>query len=176
MSAPFLAEIRMWACSFAPTGWAFCDGQLMQITQNTALFSLLGTNFGGDGKTTFGLPSLQGAAPMHWGQARSQTVYTIGQLGGEPTVTLLESKVPSHTHALQATPRNADLDKPSPQNSLARSNPGYIYKQPAGAATPQALAQGAVVAAGGSQPHNNMMPYQTLNFCIAMQGIYPART
>jgi microcystin-dependent protein len=165
----------MWACNFAPRGWAFCNGQIMQITQNMALFSLLGTNFGGDGKTTFGLPSLQGATPMHWGTAPSGITYAIGQSGGQPTVMLNESQVPSHNHSLQASARPADLSAPGPQNSLARSTPAYIYKQPTGAAPPQPLANGAILPAGGGVAHNNVMPFQTLNFCIAMFGIFPPR-
>jgi microcystin-dependent protein len=166
----------MWACNFPPVGWAFCQGQLLPISQNTALFSLLGTNFGGDGKTNFGLPNLQAAAPMHWGQAQSGTPYTIGETAGEPAVTLLSTEVPPHTHALQASAHNANLNTPGPQNSLGRSSPGQIYKTPAGAASPQPLAAGNVSVAGGSQPHNNLMPYQVLNFTIALQGIYPPRT
>lgn len=175
MSSPFVAEIRIWATNFAPTGWAFCDGQLLAISQNTALFSLLGTTYGGDGRTTFALPNLQGAAPMHWGQGPGLSLHDIGESGGASTVTLLQTEVPQHTHSLQADARPADLNNPSPQNSLARSTP-VIYKQPAGAASPQPLAPGVLGAAGGSHPHNNMMPFQTLNFCIALQGIYPPRT
>jgi microcystin-dependent protein len=177
MSNPFVAEIRILACSFAPAGWAFCNGQLMPITQNTALFSLLGTYYGGDGRSTFGLPDLRGAAPMQWGQGPGLSLHDLGESGGEPTVTLLQTEVPSHPHALQASARPADLDTPGPQNALGRSTPAFVYKQPSGAATPQPLAAGIMGApAGGGQPHNNMMPYQTLNFCIALQGVYPPRT
>ena len=176
MSSPFVAEIRMWGCGFAPNGWAFCDGQLLPISQNTALFSLLGTYYGGDGKSNFALPNLQGNVPMHWGQAQAGSTYDLGEASGDAAVTLTQAEVPPHTHALQADARPADLNNPSPQNSLARSTPGFIYKQPAGAATPQALSPGAVGSAGGGQPHNNVMPYLTLNFCIALQGIYPPRS
>jgi microcystin-dependent protein len=170
---PFLAEIRIFGFNFAPTGWAFCNGQLIPLSQNTALFSLLGTTYGGDGKSNFALPNLQGAAPMQPGQSPGTSLYDLGQTGGETAVTLTASEVPGHTHSLQASARTADLDAPGPANALARSTPGYIYKQPAGAATPQPLGAGVLTPAGGSQPHNNLMPYLTLNFCIALQGIYP---
>ncbi len=176
MASPFVAEIRMFACNFAPTGWAFCNGQLMPLSQNTALFSLLGTYFGGDGKSNFGLPNLQGNAPMHWGQAQSGSLYNIGQTGGEAQVTLLQTEVPPHTHSLEGSPRPADLDVPSPQNALGRSTPAELYKQTSGAAAVQALAPGALAPVGFQQPHNNMMPFLTLNFCIALQGIYPPRS
>jgi microcystin-dependent protein len=177
MTDPFVAEIRMLACNFPPAGWAFCDGQLLSISQNTALFSLLGTTFGGDGKSTFALPNLQGAAPMQWGQGPGLTPRDLGESGGTPTVTLSQAQM-SHTHALQASPRAADLDTPGPQNALGRSTPATIYKLPAGAVTTQPLAAGILgppVAGGGNQPHNNMQPYLVLNFCIALQGIYPQR-
>jgi microcystin-dependent protein len=176
MTNPFIAEIRILACNFAPFGWAFCNGQIMPISQNTALFSLLGITYGGDGKSNFALPNLQGAAPMHCGQSPGTSLYNLGQSGGQASVTLLSSQAPAHTHALQASARDADLDSPGPQNALARSTPGHIYKQPAGAATPQPLANGTLSPAGGNLPHNNLMPYLTLNFCIALQGIFPARS
>jgi microcystin-dependent protein len=177
VSSPFLAEIRMWGCAFAPYGWAFCDGQILSITQNTALFSLLGTNFGGDGKSTFGLPNLQGSAPMNWGQSsQSGNFYDLGQADGEQTVTLSQLQVPSHTHALQGDPRPADLNTPGPQNSLARSTPASVYTTAQTAGTPQPMSPGAIPSASGGLAHNNLMPYQTLNFCIALQGIYPPRS
>ena len=142
MSDPFVAEIRIFGFNFAPKGWATCDGQLLPISQNTALFSLLGTFF--------------------------------GEPGGAPNVTLLTTEIPFHQHALQASVDPGDLAAPSNTRSLARSQP-FIYKQPAGAAAPQALADAAVGLSGGGLPHNNMMPSLTLNFCIAMQGIFPPR-
>ena len=175
MTSPFLAEIRIFPFGFAPVGWAMCDGQIIPLSQNTALFSLLGTTYGGDGKSNFALPNLQGNSAMHWGQSPGGSPYSIGQTGGEQSVTLLDSETPAHTHALQADPRPATLDNPGPQNSLARSTPANIYKTPTGAST-VLLAPGTIGVAGGSQPHNNMMPYVTLNFCIALQGIYPPRT
>jgi microcystin-dependent protein len=173
---PFLAEIRIFPFNFAPQEWAFCNGQVLPISQNTALFSLLGITFGGDGKSTFGLPNLQGNAPMQPGHGPGLSPRDLGELGGAATVTVPQSQVPSHTHSLQASAQNADLSGPGPQYSLARSNPAFIYKQPAGAAAPQPLAPGILGGAvGGGQPHNNMQPYLTLNFCIALAGIYPAR-
>lgn len=174
MTSPFLAEIRIFPFGFAPLGWAMCDGQILPISQNTALFSLLGTNYGGDGKSNFALPNLQGNSAMHWGQSPGGSQYDIGETGGEQIVTLIDPEMPVHTHALQASPLPADLDNPSPQNALARSSPD-IYKQPGGAST-AFLAMNTVGVVGGSQPHNNMMPYLTLNFCIALQGVYPPRS
>jgi microcystin-dependent protein len=172
-----LAEIRMWGCAFAPNGWAFCDGQTVPINQATALFSLLGTSFGGDGRSNFMLPNLQGAAPMNWGKlSQSGNYYNLGQPGGEQTVTLSQLQVPPHTHALQADPRAGDLNTPGPQNSLARSTPASVYTTSQSAGTPQPISPGAIPAASGGLPHNNLMPYQTLNFCIALQGIYPPRS
>jgi microcystin-dependent protein len=172
---PFLAEIRIFGFNFAPKGWAQCDGQLLPISQNTALFALLGTNFGGDGKSTFGLPDLQGSAAMHWGQAPSGSNYWIGQTSGTPAVTLLQSEVPSHTHTFQASTSLGNLNAPDPTYSLARSTPFNLYKQPAGANPPQPLSPGVLSPAGGGLPHNNMMPYLTLTFRIALQGIFPQR-
>jgi microcystin-dependent protein len=147
----------------------------MPISQNTALFSLLGTNFGGNGTTNFGLPNLQATVPISWGTTLTGTIYEIGETGGTPTVTLSETQVPAHSHSLQADPRPGGLADPGPQNSLARANV-EIYKRPAGAAQPKPLAQAAVGPAGGGQPHNNMMPFLTLNFCIALSGIFPQRS
>jgi microcystin-dependent protein len=175
VSNPFLAEIRIFAFNFAPKGWAFCDGQLLPLSQNTALFSLLGTTYGGDGKSNFALPNLQGSSAMHWGQSPGGSLYDIGQTGGETTVSLIDSEMPSHTHALQASPLPADLDTPGQQNALARSSPG-IYKTPPGSTPTVFMSFGTVQPAGAGIPHNNMMPYLTLNFCIALQGVYPPRT
>jgi microcystin-dependent protein len=174
VSNPFVAEIRIFPFNFAPKGWAFCDGQIIPLSQNTALFSLLGTTYGGDGKTNFALPDMQGNSPMHWGQGSGLSIHDLGEVGGEQSVTLLDSEMPSHPHALQADPRPANLDNPSPLNALARSSPD-IYKQPTGATTVQ-LSSSTVAPAGGDQPHNNMQPFLTLNFCIALQGVYPPRT
>lgn len=175
MATPFVGEIRILAFGFAPVGWAKCDGQLLPISQNTALFSLFGTTFGGDGRTSFGLPNLQGASPVCPGQGPGLSPYDLGDLGGSQTVTLLPAEVPPHPHALQADARPGDLNTPSAQTSLARSTPQFVYKTPAGAAT-QPMAAGILgSAAGGSGPHNNLMPYLTLNFCVALRGEYPIR-
>jgi microcystin-dependent protein len=173
MADPFVAEIRIFPFNFAPKGWAFCAGQLMPLSQNTALFSLLGTTYGGDGKSTFALPDLQGRAPMHPGQGPGLSLHDLGEVGGSETVTLLESEIPAHSHGVLANANPANLAAPSPARSLARSQPGVAYK-----ASPQAdaaFAPEAIAPAGGDQPHNNMMPYLTLNFCIALQGVFPPR-
>jgi microcystin-dependent protein len=172
---PFLGEIRIFPFGFAPVGWALCNGQLMPISQNTALFSLLGTTFGGNGTSNFALPNLQGRVPLAPGQGPGLSQRDLGEAAGETTVTLLQTEAPAHTHSLQADPRPATLRNPGPQNSLARSSPD-IYKTPPGAAPPQPLAPTTLSTSGGNLPHNNLMPYLTLNFCIALQGIYPARS
>jgi microcystin-dependent protein len=172
---PFVAEIRIFGFNFPPRGWASCNGQLLPISQNTALFSLLGTFYGGDGKSTFALPNLQGSAPIATGQGPGLSERVIGEQSGAAFVTLLESEIPVHDHGLLASSDPAELAAPSPNRSLARSQPS-VYKQPAGASPPQPLAPQAVGVTGGSQPHNNLMPYLTLNFCIALQGVFPSRS
>ncbi len=170
---PFVAEIRIFPFNFAPKGWAFCDGQLLPISQNTALFSLLGTTYGGDGKSTFALPDLQGCAPMHPGQGPGLSLHDLGETAGSDTVTLLESEMAGHSHALRADAVDAaDTNVPSPGASLALSTGGTLY-QPA---TNTQLAGQALASAGGSQPHNNLQPYLTLYFNIALQGVFPPRT
>jgi len=169
MADPFVAEIRIFPFNFPPTGWAFCDGQLMPISQNTALFSLLGTVYGGDGKSTFALPDLQGAAPLHPGQGQGLSLYDLGQMGGTEAVTLLESEMPVHSHSYGVTEEQGVSNNPG---NNAPGTGSAIY------ATPNNLAQMAVqtlTPAGGSLPHNNMMPYLTLSFCIALQGVFPPR-
>jgi microcystin-dependent protein len=173
VTAPFLAEIRIFPFGFAPSGWAQCNGQSVPINQNPALFSLIGTIYGGDGKTNFMLPNLQGASAMFYGQSPGGSLYTIGQTGGVTSVTLFDMNMPGHNHALQADARPATLNYPGPSNALTRSSPN-IYKQPTGATTVQ-MAQGTIGMTGNGVPHNNLMPYLTLNFCIALQGIYPSR-
>jgi microcystin-dependent protein len=172
---PFVAEIRIFPFNFAPKGWAFCDGQILPLSQNTALFSLLGTTYGGDGKSNFALPNMQGNAPMHPGQGPGLSLHDLGETGGSDTVTLLESEIPVHSHTLMASTSTAS--KPSPAgNSLARAaGGGTPYVAPAGAPL-VTFADVAIAPAGGDQPHNNMQPYLTLNFCIALQGVYPPRT
>ena len=174
MSNPFVAEIRIFGFNFAPTGWAFCNGQLLPISQNTALFSLLGTFYGGDGKSTFALPNFQGSAPMSQGQSSTGTNYDLGQIGGSDNVTLLTTEMPFHTHGLQADSFDTgDGRAPGPGFSLSKTSPGNAYQS---TATPLVqMHPQALTIAGGSLPHNNMMPYLTLNFCIALQGVFPPR-
>jgi len=173
MADSFIAEIRIFPFNFAPKGWAWCDGQLLPISQNTALFSLLGTIYGGNGKSNFALPNLQGSAPMHPGQGPGLSLHDLGETGGSETVTLLESEIPSHTHTMRA--HNLDLNEsnaPTSNRSLAKSANATAYAAAANFVnmSPQTLAP-----AGGSQPHNNMMPYLTFYFNIALQGIFPPR-
>jgi microcystin-dependent protein len=174
MADPFVAEIRIFPFNFAPTGWAFCDGQLMPISQNTALFSLLGTTYGGDGKSTFALPNVQGAAPMHPGQGPGLSLHDLGEQGGSETVTLLQSEIPAHSHALRANGAPSDLQLPGNDRTLGRSNGGNAYKIPP--VTPVNMAPQTLAPSGGSLPHNNLMPYLTLSFCIALQGVFPPRS
>jgi len=175
MADPFVAEIRIFPFNFAPKGWAWCDGQLLPLSQNTALFSLLGTTYGGDGKSNFALPDLQGRAPMHPGQGPGLSLHDLGETGGSETVSLLESEIPSHSHALRASLDDGDLGAPGPTRSLAKSGSGVIYTSNTASGTP-AMASDGLAPAGGDQPHNNMQPYLTFYFCIALQGVYPPRT
>jgi microcystin-dependent protein len=175
MAEPFIAEIRMWALNFAPRGWAFCDGSLLPISQNTALFSLIGTIYGGDGRTTTALPDLRGRAPMGTGNGPGLTPRQLGQKTGAETATLTSAQLPQHAHGMRASSNSADLGAPTPNRSLARSSGGFAYQQDA-ASNLVDLAPEAVPNQGGNQPHNNMMPYLTINFCIALQGLYPSRS
>ncbi len=170
----FLAEIRIFPFHFAPTGWAFCDGQLLPISQNTALFALLGTIYGGDGKSTFALPDLQGRAPMHPGQGQGLSLHDLGETGGSATVSLLESEIPSHSHALQATVEDGTQGSLTQGVAVATSVGGALFQTDTSGNT-VAMNGNALAPAGGDQPHNNMQPYLTLNFCIAMQGVFPQR-
>jgi microcystin-dependent protein len=169
---PFVAEIRIFPFNFAPKGWAWCDGQLLPLSQNTALFSLLGTTYGGDGKSNFALPDLQGRAPMHPGQGPGLSLHDLGETGGSETVSLLESEIPSHPHQLRGSIDDGDLRVPTPTRSLAKSGGGNIYNATQLTA---AMALEALAPAGGDQPHNNMEPYLTFYFCIALQGVFPPR-
>jgi len=174
MADPFVAEIRIVPFTFAPSGWAFCNGQLLPIVQNTALFSLLGTMYGGTGSSNFALPNLQGRAPMHPGQGSGLSLRDLGESGGSATVTLLESEIPTHNHSIGVSPDMADLHAPSTVRVPARSQPGFAYTEDVAPLT--SMAPEALSPAGGSQPHNNMQPCLTVNFCIALQGIYPPRS
>jgi microcystin-dependent protein len=175
MSSPFVAEIRMFPFSFAPRGWAFCNGQILPISQNTALFSLLGTTYGGNGQSTFALPNLQGSAAMQPGQGQGLSERFLGQIGGEENVSLLVSEIPLHSHTGQAKggPPPANGGTPDPTTVLARSSGGTAYL--AAPANLTNMAPQTITPTGGGLPHNNMQPYLTLNFCIALQGIFPAR-
>jgi microcystin-dependent protein len=169
MSEPFIAEIRIFAGNFAPRGWAFCGGQLLPISQNTALFSLIGTTYGGDGRTTTALPNLDGRAPMHPGTGPGLTRRRLGEKAGAETVVLAESQMPSHIHQLVGS--EEDIDGTSPVgNYLATGNDLYS------ATDGSALAGDSLADTGGTQAHNNMQPYLALNFIIALQGLYPSRS
>ncbi|HEX8071760.1 MAG TPA: tail fiber protein [Pyrinomonadaceae bacterium] len=175
MSQPFVAEIRIVGFSFAPRGWAFCNGQILPISQNTALFSLLGTMYGGNGQTTFALPNLQGSAPMQQGQGPGLSEYFQGAPGGEQFVTLIDSEIPAHTHTAIGTAQPADLPNPDGNNwAQAIGDVSAVnYYNTTG---PNPMSPFALQLAGGSQPHNNMHPYLTLNFIIALQGVFPPRS
>ncbi len=170
MSEAFIGEVRIFSFAFAPRGWAQCNGQLMAINQNAALFSLLGTYYGGNGVNTFALPNLQGKVTLGFGSSFAGT-YTIGQAAGEAAHTLIVSEMPAHNHPVTAS--NAAGTQPSPQGTLPAEDPGGAAMF--GSAANTTLAPGAIAQAGGSQPHNNMMPYNTLNFCMCLQGIFPSR-
>jgi microcystin-dependent protein len=172
MADPFVAEIRIFPFNFAPTGWAWCDGQLLPISQNTALFSLLGTTYGGNGKSNFALPDLQGRTPMHPGQGPGLSLHDLGETGGSDTVTLLESEIPAHSHTLRGN--NTLGDSPMPTgHALARYANAYQQNTTQNLV---AMAPESLPPAGGDQPHNNLQPYLTCYFCIALQGVYPQRT
>jgi microcystin-dependent protein len=170
MADPFVAEIRIFAGNFAPTGWASCDGQLLPISQNTALFALLGTFYGGDGKSTFALPNLQGSVPIH-----QNDEFPIGATGGSDSITLLQSEMAAHNHGVMGSNQPANQFGPDPSEVLARSQGGTAYQSNA-ANTPTQMDQiNAVGLIGSSLPHNNMQPYLTLFFMIALQGVFPPR-
>lgn len=169
---PFVGEIRVFAFNIIPTGWAPCIGQIIPISQNTALFSILGTTYGGDGKTTFGLPDLKGRVPLMFGQGPGLSLYSLGQQGGIDTVKLTSAEIPNHIHSIMADSLDpADLNKPAPQRVLAQSQ-GVGAFQP-NITNPSPLAPQALMSAGGDQPHDNRMPSLTLAFCIALQGDMP---
>lgn len=173
MSDQFLGEIRIVSFNFAPTGWAFCNGQLLPLSQNTALFSLLGTTYGGDGKSNFALPNLQGRSPMHPGSGPGLTPRALGESGGRESVTLLQSEVPPHAHAWNVSARASNDNDPGANVYLgAGSLTQQTYGPPDNL---QDMAPEALAPAGGSVPHNNRQPYLTCNFVIALQGIFPSR-
>ncbi len=169
MAEPFLSEIRIMSFGFPPKGWALCDGQLLPINQNQALFSLLGTTYGGDGRVNFGLPDLQGRAPIHMGSG-----HTLGERGGEQGHTLSISELPQHTHTESATSATATTPTPTSALMLAQSTAAFFYASAASGLA--AMAPNALANVGGSQAHLNMQPFLVLNFSIALQGIFPSQT
>lgn len=171
---PFVAEIRIFPFNFAPKGWAWCDGQLMPLSQNTALFSLLGTTYGGDGKSTFALPDMQGNVPMHPGQGPGLSLHDLGEMGGSETVTLLETEIPAHTHQMQVSSQLGLENQPGAAGGqlFAMGDGVNLY---AAASNLVPMSPLALAPAGGTAPHNNMQPYLTLYFNIALQGVFPPR-
>ena len=174
MADPFVAEIRIFPFNFAPRGRAWCDGQLMPLSQNTALFSLLGTTYGGNGKSNFALPDIQGRAVMHPGQGPGLSLHDLGETGGSETVSLLESEIPAHSHGLRANTATGDAAAPAPTATLARPGTITVYQSNANANL-AAMANESLPPAGGDQPHNNLQPYLTFYFSIALQGVFPPR-
>lgn len=165
MSEPFMGEIKITSFGFAPRGWALCNGQLLAISQNQALFSLLGTTYGGDGRVNFALPDLRGRVPIHFGGG-----FTLGERAGETAHILIVSELPTHSHTLPATSAAATSTDPVGQSFAVSNN--ALYAEPT---TPLPMDSRLISVAGGSQPHNNLMPFLTLNFCIALQGIFPSQ-
>jgi microcystin-dependent protein len=176
MSDQFVGEIRIFGFNFAPTGWALCNGQLMPISQNTALFSLLGTNYGGNGVSNFALPNLQGGAPLQQGQGPGLSLYDLGESGGEAAVTLQASELPSHTHTPACLNGAGSAATPA-GNALASAKVGRQSENryTASPGSSPSMSPQALGLTGGNQPHNNMSPYLVVNFCIALQGIFPPR-
>jgi microcystin-dependent protein len=170
MADPFVAEIRIFAGNFAPKGWASCDGQILPLSQNTALFSLLGTMYGGDGKSNFALPNLSGSVPLHMSDQ-----FFEGQSGGSQTVTLLQSEMAAHNHGVMGSNQPANQFGPDPQEVLARSQGGTAYQSNASQNLVPMDQNNAISLTGGNSPHNNMQPYLALFFIIALQGVFPPR-
>lgn len=175
MADPFVAEISIFSFNFAPRGWAECNGQLMPISQNTALFSLLGTTYGGDGKSTFALPDLQDRTPMMWGHGPGLSLYDLGQEGGQDSVTLTEANLPPHTHQFNALPGSPSSRSPADAGWAGTARAQVTHYAASGQANVQ-MSPAALAPTGGSLPHNNRQPYLGLKFCIALQGIFPPRS
>lgn len=172
MAEPFIGQIIMGGWNFAPRGYALCNGQLMPIAQNTALFSLLGTTFGGNGQTTFALPDLQGRVPLHWGQGPGLSPRTIGESAGSESVTLITSQMPAHGHPVTPTGTRSDPNTSQPSNAVWAATGAYNNAPPS--TVPMQTIQSGV--AGGGQPHDNMPPYLCITICIALEGIFPSRS
>ena len=175
MADPFVAEIRIFPFNYAPKGWAFCNGQLLPISQNTALFSLLGTTYGGNGQSNFALPNLDGRAPMHPRQGPGLSPHDLGETGGTEFVALLESEIPSHSHTMRGTVEDGTQGTLTNGVTLATSVGGALYQSNSNANLVPMSSQ-MLAPAGGGQPHNNMQPYLTFNFNIALQGVFPPRS
>ena len=179
MSEPFIAEIRIFGFNFAPRGWAFCDGQLLPIANNTALFSLIGTTYGGDGRTTTALPNLQGRAPMHPGRGPGLTSRRLGQKVGVETVTLTEAQIPSHSHEFVVSMEAPDAINPSNQYPARHEDESVrskVYREVPTLPLDATFNSAAISTSGGGQAHTNIQPYTTLSFCIALVGLYPSRS
>ncbi len=170
MSEPFIAEIRMFGFTFAPKGWADCNGQILSIAQNTALFSLLGTTYGGNGTSTFALPNLQNMIPVGMGQGPGLSQYVLGETSGTTNVTLLSNQMPQHNHSFGSN--SGDADATNPASSVPARATG---ETPFVAGAPNTALSTTIGLVGGGQPHNNLMPYLSVRFCIALQGVFPAR-
>ena len=168
MAEPFLAEIRIIGFNFAPRGWAFCDGQILPINQNQSLFALLGTTYGGDGRTSFALPDLRSRVPIHKGSSNG-TTHNLGTKGGAETITLVETEMPQHTHTIQASTDPSDNQTPT---GLVLAKSGQIYSNSTNLVD---MVSGTMANNGGGQAHDNMQPYLAINFCIALQGVFPSR-
>jgi microcystin-dependent protein len=175
MAAPFVAEIRPWACNFAPLGWAFCQGQLLPISQYTALFSLIGTYYGGNGTTTFQLPDLQGRVPMKFGTDPTGNNYAIGEEAGTETITISSTQMPVHTHTFSGTNANSGHARPADGASLGTNPQGTFFYGPSSGSTTTINVGTVSLYSGGNQAHTNLEPFLAINWCIALQGIYPSR-
>jgi len=170
MSEPFLAEVRIVGFNFAPRGWAFCDGQILPINQNQSLYSLLGTTYGGDGRTSFALPDIRGRSPIHVGKSNGGDEHRLGQKTGEETHTVAANEMPQHDHVSKAS--STDANQPIPTGNVLAGNPSALYRDPT---NPTHLTSGTILNVGGGQSHENMQPYLALNYCIALQGLFPSR-
>jgi microcystin-dependent protein len=176
-SQPFVAEICLFPFNFAPTGWAMCNGQILAVASNTEVFSLLGTTYGGNGSTTFALPNLQGCVPIHAGQGPGLGLYDLGETGGEANHLLVQNEIPQHTHSIQTDGNHLHDTLTSPSGALlVNGSPNLTFSNGNTQTTIVGMSPSMVGVSGGNTAHNNMMPYLTLNYCIALQGVYPPRS